>query len=198
MSQPTRLKTNCTSHETLSGNHSSQTKRKHHMFPAWEDGWAPLVLSATPALPAGEHYWQCHLQKQRTASAIQRKTRHMGRWGWWLDQQSPYLGSWTGAIMYSVSCAGGPQHSSRQKAITCQVISEGQKLPLSPPPSHPSPVPPFWPITTASRVRLRQWPLGYNLQMFSNLLAPLPQCLLLFIELHKIRVAGLLKKKIIM
>lgn len=65
----------------MSGNHSHKAKRKHHVFPVWEDCWALLVLSVTPALPAGEHYWRYHLQKQRTANIIQRKTRNKGRCG---------------------------------------------------------------------------------------------------------------------
>lgn len=60
-------------------------KRNHQMFLVWEDHWAPLVLSATLAPPAGEHSWWCHLQKQRTVNTVQRRTRNVGRWGWWLD-----------------------------------------------------------------------------------------------------------------
>lgn len=68
-----------------------------------------------------------------------------------LISRSPYLGNWTGAITSSVSCAGGPQHSSWQQPITCKVISRGQELPLSTQPSHPSSSPLQ---TTSSRVPL--------------------------------------------
>lgn len=139
MSQPTSLKTNCTSHGTVSGNHSSQTKRKHHVFPVWEDRWARWSYQWHLLSQLGSITGSVIFKSKGRQVQFKEKPDIWAEGAGGLVSRSPYLGSWTGAIMYSVSCAGGPQHSSWQKAVTCQVISGGQKLPLSPPPSHPPP-----------------------------------------------------------
>lgn len=142
-SQPTRLKTNCTSHETVSGNHSFQTKRKHHMFPAWEDRWAPLVLSATPAPPAGEHYWQCHLQKQRRQAQFKEKPDIRADGAGGLISRSPNLGSWTGATMYSVPVLVVPSAHPGRKPSLAKLFRRARTFLshhhlLTPPPFHHS------------------------------------------------------------
>ena len=142
------------------------------MFPVWEDCWAPLVLSVTPAAPAGEHYWWRHLQKQRTGNTVQRRTRNAGRWGWWLDWQVPPLGELEQGhhVLFPVLVV--PSTHLGSDPSLAKLFQMAGNFPLFPQPSHPSPIPLLVPQTTSSRVHLTSALQFMN--YFRPTLAPTP------------------------